>query len=86
MGKTKRGKGTKIIRWQTALVFFSPYASLYGNKLVEKRSRQGSLKNINMIATIEKVRLYRMEESCKRRWTVERLFAWLQNFRHLVVR
>jgi IS5 family transposase len=22
----------------------------------------------------------------KRRWTVERLFAWLQNFRHLVVR
>jgi IS5 family transposase len=23
---------------------------------------------------------------CKRRWTVERFFAWLQNFRHLVVR
>jgi len=119
VGKTKRGKGTKIMALQTAMVFLlalrTESASPAEVKLVEPtleervvadvperligdkaydsdRLDQALMQNYGteMIApTGPNGQRLRMDVRCTatiRRWKIERLFAWLFNFRRLVVR
>jgi transposase len=119
VGKTKRGKGTKLMavadRHGSPIAILTASASpaevtlagetvaasfvealperLIGDKaydsdlLDEEMARAG----IEMIAPNRENRKKKTQDGRKlrrycRRWKVERLFAWLQNFRKLVVR
>ena len=120
MGKTKRGKGTKIMAFSDGssvpLALHAQSASphevtlveptlesafvkekperLIGDKAYDSDPLEESLleKGIEMIAPHRKNRKKKKSQDgrklrrYKRRWKVERLFAWLQNFRRLVVR
>lgn len=120
MGKTKRGKGTKIMAFSDGssvpLALHTESASPHEVTLVEETLASGFLKveperligdkaydsdpldesllerGIEMIAPHRKNRKKRRTQDgrklrrYKRRWKIERLFAWLQNFRRLVVR
>ena len=121
VGKTKRGKGTKIMAIADAAGLpvaahiesasphevklveatidrrFTPYAPdrLIGDKAYDSDGLDERLHNdrgIELIAPHRKSRRRQCTQDgrklrrYKRRWKVERLFAWLQNFRRLVVR
>jgi len=121
VGKTKRGKGTKIMAIADASGFpvaacvesasphevklvektidnsFTPYApeKLIGDKAYDSDPLDEKLMDERCIEMIAPHRRGRKKEKTqdgrklrpyKRRWKVERLFAWLQNFRRLVVR
>lgn len=87
VGKTKRGKGTMIMavtdRHGLPVAISTASASPHEVKLVEKYGTE-------LIAP-NRARRKRTQDARKlpryrRRWKVGRLFAWLQNFRRLVVR
>ena len=119
VGKTKRGKGTKImavadrhglpvavcveiatphevkLAESTLLQMVIPEApqnligdNAYDSDKLDKRLREYGIELIsphrknrkNITQDLRRLRRYR------RRWKIERLFAWLQNFRRLVVR
>ena len=119
VGKTKRGKGTKImvvadrnglpvsvcaestaphevtLAMSTLLQMVIPDApqSLIGNNACDSDRLDTELRSYGIeviaphrwnrkISTQDRRRLRRY----RRRWRIERLFAWLQNFRRLVVR
>lgn len=120
MGKTKRGKGTKIMAFSDGssvpLALHAESASPHEVSLVEATLASAFLKEkperligdkaydsdpldeslqergIEMIAPHRKNRKKKKTQDgrklrrYKRRWKIERLFAWLQNFRRLVVR
>ena len=120
MGKTKRGKGTKIMAFSDGssvpLALHAESASPHEVSLVEATLASGFLKEkpdrlvgdkaydsdpldesllergIEMIAPHRKNRKKKKTQDgrklrrYRRRWKIERLFAWLQNFRRLVVR
>jgi transposase len=120
VGKTKRGKGTKIMAFSDGssvpLALHAESASPHEVSLVEATLASAFLKEkperligdkaydsdpldeslqergIEMIAPHRKNRKKKMTQDgrklrrYKRRWKIERLFAWLQNFRRLVVR
>lgn len=120
MGKTKRGKGTKLMALADAsglpLAVHAASASPHEVTLVEATLRascageeperligdraydsdplDGALeeRGIEMIAPHRRNRKKRKTQDgrklrrYKRRWKIERLFAWLSNFRRLVVR
>ena len=119
MGKTKRGKGTKImaiadrtglpVAGSTAsasphevtlvgatlreLLIEEPPGHLIGDAAYDSDGRDAELKRtgVEMIAPHRSNRKNRAQDGrplrrYRRRWRVERLFAWLQNFRRLVVR
>ena len=120
MGKTKRGKGTKLMavadRSGLPLAVHTASASphevtlveetlgacfvpgkperLVGDRAYDSDPLDAELRNegIEMIAPHRKNRKKpktqdgRKLRRYKRRWKVERLFAWLGNFRRLVVR
>jgi len=121
VGKTKRGKGTKIMAIADASAFpvaaCEESASPHEVKLVEKTIDSGFTKYapdkiigdkaydsdpldqklmedrcIELIAPHKRNRKKaktqdgRKLRPYKRRWKVERLFAWLHNFRRIVVR
>jgi transposase len=120
VGKTKRGKGSKIMAFSDGssvpLSVHTESASPHEVALVEATLASSFLKeqpkrligdkaydsdpldealleqDIEMIAPHRKNRKKRKTQDgrklrrYKRRWKVERLFAWLQNFRRLVVR
>ena len=120
MGKTKRGKGTKLmalsegssaplaLRAESAsphevtLVGATPASSflkqkpkrLVGDKAYDSDPLDEALKEqgIETIAAHRKNRKKKKTQDggklrrYKRRWKIERLFAWLQNIRRLVVR
>ena len=121
VGKTKRGKGTKILAIVDACGLpvaayvesasshkvklveatidngFTQYASdkLVGDKAYDSDSLDQQLlheRGVEMIAPHRRGRKKsptqdgRKLRRYRRRWKVERLFAWLQNFRRLVVR
>ena len=121
VGKTKRGKGTKIMAFSDGssipLSVHTESASPHEVTLVEPTLASAFLREqqperligdkaydsdpldeilreegIEMIAPHRKNRKKRKSQDgrklrrYKRRWKVERLFAWLQNFRRLVVR
>ena len=120
MGKTKRGKGTKIMAFSDSssvpLALHAESASPHEVSLVEPTLASAFLKEkperligdkaydsdpldesllergIEMIAPHRKNRNKtktqdgRKLRRYRRRWKIERLFAWLQNFRRLVVR
>ncbi len=120
MGKTKRGKGTKIMALSdgssSPLALHTESASPHEVSLVEATLASAFLKEepqrlvgdraydsdpldetlkergIEMIAPHRKNRKKKKTQDgrklrrYKRRWKIERLFAWLQNFRRLVVR
>ena len=120
MGKTKRGKGTKLMaladRSGLPLSVYAASASPHEVKLVEATLAASFLgeepkrlvadraydsdpldtalgeRSIEMIAphrrnrTKPKTQDGRKLRRYKRRWKIERLFAWLHNFRRLVVR
>jgi transposase len=122
VGKTKRGKGTKIMAFSDGssvpLALYTESASPHEISLVEQTLASAFLgehhkpkrligekaydsdpldetlleMGIEMIAPHRRSRKKRKTQDgrklrrYKRRWKVERLFAWLQNFRRLVVR
>ena len=120
MGKTKRGKGTKIMAFSDGssvpLALHAESASPHEVSLVEATLASAFLKEkperligekaydsdpldesllkrgIEMIAPHRKNRKKKKTQDgrklrrYRRRWKIERLFAWLQNFRRLVVR
>ena len=120
VGKTKRGKGTKIMAFSDGssipLALYTESASPHEVTLVEATLASSFLKEkperlvgdkaydsdpldkvlldrgIEMIAPHRKNRKKKKTQDgrklrrYKRRWNIERLFAWLQNFRRLVVR
>jgi transposase len=120
VGKTKRGKGTKIMALSDGssvpLAIYTESASPHEVTLVGETLESGFLKEkpkrlvgdkaydsdpldetleeqgIEMIASHRTNRKKRKTQDgrklrrYKRRWKIERLFAWLQNFRRLVVR
>lgn len=120
MGKTKRGKGTKLMALADAcaLPLAVPAASaspheltlveatlaascageeperLIGDRAYDSDPLDGALeeRGIEMIAPHRRNRKKRKTQDgrklrrYKRRWKIERLFAWLSNFRRLVVR
>jgi transposase len=120
VGKTKRGKGTKIMAFSDGssvpLALHAESASPHEVSLVEATLASAFLKEklerligdkaydsdpldeslqergIEMIAPHRKNRKKKKTQDgrklrrYKRRWKIERLFAWLQNFRRLVVR
>lgn len=119
MGKTKRGKGTKIMamadRAGLAVAVSTASASPHEVTLVGDTRRELLIEEppkhligdaaydsdrldaerapmgIEMIAPQRSNRKNFMQDGrplrrYRRRWRVERLFAWLQNFRRLVVR
>ena len=120
MGKTKRGKGTKIMAFSDGssvpLALHAESASPHEVSLVEAILASAFLKEkperligdkaydsdpldeslleqgIEMIAPHRKNRKKKKTQDgrklrrYRRRWKIERLFAWLQNFRRLVVR
>jgi transposase len=120
VGKTNRGKGTKIMAFSDGssvpLALHAESASPHEVSLVEATLASTFLKEkpqrligdkaydsdpldesllkrgIEMIAPHRKNRKKeKTQDGCKlrryrRRWKIERLFAWLQNFRRLVVR
>jgi len=120
VGKTKRGKGSKIMALSdgssSPLSVHTQSASLHELTLVGPTLERGFLKEkperligdkaydsdpldealldegIEMIAPHRKNRKKRKTQDArklrryKRRWKIERLLAWLQNFRRLVVR
>jgi transposase len=120
VGKTKRGKGTKIMAFSDGssvpLALHTESASphevslvgptlersflkekpdrLVGDKAYDSDPLDESLKEqgIEMIAPHRRNRKKKKTHDgrklrrYKRRWNIERLFAWLQNFRRLVVR
>ena len=120
MGKTKRGKGTKLMALADAsalplaghaasaspheltLVEATLAAScageeperLIGERAYDSDPLDGALeeRGIEMIAPHRRNRKKRKTQDgrklrrYKRRWKIERLFAWLSNFRRLVVR
>ena len=120
MGKTKRGKGTKIVAFSDGssvpLALHTESASphevslveatlasaflneqperLIGDKAYDSDPLDESLleRGIEMIAPHRKNRKKKKTQDgrklrrYRRRWKIERLFAWLQNFRRLVVR
>ena len=119
VGKTKRGKGTKIMAVADASgVPFAVYVAsasphevtlveatldrcfinelpkrLIGDKAYDSDKLDAKLEEdwgIEMIAPNRKKRRKTQDDRplrrYRRRWKVERLFAWLQNFRRLVVR
>lgn len=120
MGKTKRGKGTKIMAFSdgssSPLALHAESASPHEVSLVEATLASAFLKEkperligekaydsdpleeslleqgIEMIAPHRKNRKKKKTQDgrklrrYRRRWKIERLFAWLQNFRRLVVR
>ena len=119
MGKTKRGKGTKLMavadRHGTPIAFLTASASpaevhlageavaetfvgalpekLIGDKAYDSDllDEEMAYEGIEMISPNRTNRRKRTQDGRKlrryaRRWKIERLFAWLQNFRKLVVR
>lgn len=121
VGKTKRGKGTKIMAIADASGFpvaacvesasphevklvektidssFTPYApdKLIGDKAYDSDPLDQKLMQERCIEMIAPHRMGRKKPKTqdgrklrpyRRRWKVERLFAWLQNYRRLVVR
>jgi transposase len=120
VGKTKRGKGTKLMALADAsglpLAVHAASASphevtlveatlaascvgeeperLIGGRDYDSDSLDGALeeRGIEMIAPHRRNRKKRKTQDgrklrrYKRRWKIERLFAWLSNFRRLVVR
>jgi transposase len=120
VGKTKRGKGTKIMAFSDGssvpLALHAESASPHEVSLVEATLASAFLKEkperligdkaydshpldesllergIEMIAPHRKNRKKKKTQDgrklrrYRRRWKIERLFAWLQNFRRLVVR
>ena len=121
MGKTKRGKGTKIMGLTDAgglpiavdATSASPHEitlvddildacflenvpdKVIGDKAYDSDKldkRLAKERNVEMIAPHKRNRRKQPTQDgrtlrCyKKRWKVERLFAWLQNFRRLVVR
>ena len=120
VGKTKRGKGTKIMAFSDGssvpLAVHAESASPHEITLVEATLASAFLKEkperligdkaydsdpldetlreegIELIAPHRKNRKKEKSQDgrklrrYKRRWKIERLFAWLQNFRRLVVR
>jgi transposase len=120
VGKTKRGKGTKVMAvadgCSIPLAIHAESASPHEVTLVGQALATGFLKEkperlvgdraydsdpldealeeqgIEMIAPHRKNRKKRKTQDgrklrrYKRRWKIERLFAWLSNFRRLVVR
>jgi transposase len=120
VGKTKRGKGSKIMAFSDStsipLALHTESASphevslvgptlessflkemperLVGDKAYDSDPLDESLKEqgIEMIAPHRRNRKKKKTQDgrklrrYKRRWNIERLFAWLQNFRRLVVR
>jgi transposase len=120
VGKTKRGKGTKIVAFSdgssSPLALHTESASPHEVSLVEATLASAFLKEkperligdkaydsdpldesllergIEMIAPHRKNRKKKKTQDgrklrrYRRRWKIERLFAWLQNFRRLVVR
>jgi transposase len=120
VGKTKRGKGTKIMAFadgsSVPLALHTESASPHEVSLVEATLQSSFLKEkpdrlvgdkaydsdplderlkeqgIEMIAPHRRNRKKKKTQDgrklrrYKRRWNIERLFAWLQNFRRLVVR
>jgi transposase len=120
VGKTKRGKGTKIMAFSDGssvpLALHAESASPHEVSLVEATLAGAFLKEkperligdkaydsdpldesllergIEMIAPHRKNRKKKKTQDgrklrrYRRRWKIERLFAWLQNFRRLVVR
>ena len=121
VGKTKRGKGTKIMAIADASGFpvaacvesasphevklvektidssFTPYApdKLIGDKAYDSDPLDQKLMQERCIEMVAPHRQGRKKPKTqdgrklrpyRRRWKVERLFAWLQNFRRIVVR
>ena len=121
MGKTKRGKGTKIMGLADAgglplavsATSASPHevtlvdttldacfldelpSRLIGDKAYDSDpldARLAEERSVEMIAPHRSRRRKTITQDgrplrrYKRRWKIERLFAWLQNFRRLVVR
>jgi len=120
VGKTKRGKGSKIMAItdgnglplsasvqdasphevtfveETLYESFAPETPqrLIGDKAYdsdELAERLDRLWGINLIAPNRSNRRVKTQDGrelrrYKRRWKIERFFAWLQNFRRLVVR
>ena len=120
MGKTKRGKGTKLLAvadgFGLPLAVYTESASPHEVKLVERTvterfteerpqkmigdkaydsdplDKELKKLDIELIAPHKQNRKRaktqdgRKLRRYKRRWKVERLFAWLQNFRRIVVR
>jgi transposase len=120
VGKTKRGKGSKIMAFSDdssiPLALHTESASPHELTLVEETLASGFLKEkpdrlggekaydsdpleesvleqgIEMIAAHRNNRKKKKTQDgrklrrYKRRWNIERLFAWLENFRRLVVR
>jgi transposase len=120
VGKTKRGKGTKLMALADAsglpLAVHAASASpheltlveatlaascageeperLIGDRAYDSDPLDGALegRGIEMIAPHRRNRKKRKTQDArklrryKRRWKIERLFAWLSNFRRLVVR
>jgi transposase len=120
VGKTKRGKGTKLMAFSDGssvpLALHAESASphevslveatlasaflkekperLIGDKAYDSDSLDESLleRGMEMIAPHRKNRKKKKTQDgrklrrYRRRWKIERLFAWLQNFRRLVVR
>lgn len=119
MGKTKRGKGTKIMAVAdshglpvaVSIASASPHeVTLVGQTLAEivisdapehligdnaydsdKLDAELAPCGVKVIAPHRRNRKNRTQDGralrrYRRRWKIERLFAWLQNFRRLVVR
>ena len=119
MGKTKRGKGSKIMaiadrqglpiavhvesatphevtlmRATLAERYVKPLpARLIGDNAYESDRLDAELaqQGVELIAPHRRNRTHRTQDGRslrrnRRRWKIERLFAWFQNFRRLVVR
>ena len=119
MGKTKRGKGSKImaiadrqgfpiavhidsatphevtmVRATLAERFVRPLPTrLIGDNAYESDRLDAALaqRGVELIAPHRRTRRHRTQDGrslrrYQRRWKIERLFAWFQNFRRLVVR
>ena len=120
MGKTKRGKGTKLMAvadgFGLPLAVYTESASPHEVKLVERTvcerftderpekmigdkafdsdplDKELKKLEIELIAPHKRNRKKaktqdgRKLRRYKRRWKIERLFAWLQNFRRIIVR
>src|SRR5438876_590453 len=76
VGKTKRGKGTK---W---MVVVDGQGLPLGKHLCSASPHETQLAETTLAA----IRVSGALRRYRRRWKVERTFAWLGNFRHLVVR
>jgi len=76
VGKTKRSKGTK------RMVVVDGQALPLGKHLCSASSHEARLAETTLAA----IRVSGALRRYRRGWKVERTFAWLGNFRHLVVR